>query len=206
VRVLEPPVVVLALAFLASALFVLSTVLTRRPATLVAAVGVAGLAAWGVASADLSWWPLAGVGAAVVLWATMIASASAPFPRRVTAAALYAAGAIGFGVANGDAATLVVADTSSLVLPFLFPWVMQVAGTRLALPPRAGLEVMVGKLGTVSTWSGRSGIVRVEGGLWNAVGMDRAAQLDKVLVTDVRGISLVVVPTSPRWDQLADEG
>jgi membrane protein implicated in regulation of membrane protease activity len=202
VSFLEQPAVVLALVFAASALIAVSLGLGRPVAARAVAVVLLGLAAVGIGGGDTEWWPLVGVPVAVGIWASMIATSKSPFSRRAVAGLVYAVSAITFGTVNGDAVALVVADLSSVILPFAFPWVMSTAAVRLALPPREGLEKLIGKLGTVTLWSGSSGVVRVEGGLWNATGMKQASMLDKVLVTDVRGVSLVVVPTAPRLEQL----
>ncbi|MBW8826300.1 MAG: NfeD family protein [Acidobacteria bacterium] len=202
---LDQPVVVLLAVALAAVLVLLELALPTVGVAGLAALVLSGLAVWGVVRQDLAWWPLPGVAVGVLIWGALIGRSHASLKGRVVAGVLYGVGAIGFGLTNGDVTTLFVADVSALVLPFLFPWIMRIAGTLLSLPPQVGMEGMVGKLGTVAIWSGRSGIVRVEGALWNATGMSSAGNQDHVLVTDVKGISLVVTPTMPRWDDESSE-
>jgi membrane-bound ClpP family serine protease len=130
-------------------------------------MGVVGVV--GIQHQDADWWPLAGCAVAVVLWIALIAYRARSVVLEVAAAALFAAGAIGFGVAADDAATGLLGAAIAVKLLIAFPYVRAAASRLADRPARTGMDDLVGRPGLVTAWSGRAGTVRVQGSLWNAV-------------------------------------
>jgi membrane-bound ClpP family serine protease len=161
-------VVLLALS-LAAALLVVEVALPTMgvAGTLSLALAVLGIAAIDRQQAD--WWPLAGPAVAVVLWAVLVAARRRSVLLEALAGVLFAAGAVGFGVAQSSAGTAVLGVVLAAVLVVDYPRVHAAADRLAGQPAQVGMEALVGLTGTVAGWSDRSGTVRVQGSLWNAV-------------------------------------
>ena len=166
----DAPALVLVALTLAAALLVIEV----AP---VPTFGVAGLSSLALAAVAFStaarhdgdpWWPLLLVGAAVCLWAVLVAGQFTSPGYQLAAAALFAAGSIGYGLLAHDAATVALGAAGSAVLPLAFRPLQRAAGRLRALPAQLGMDALVGRAGLVVDWHDRAGTVRLDGSLWNA--------------------------------------
>jgi membrane-bound serine protease (ClpP class) len=198
--VLDAPAVVLVAVALAAVLFLLEVALPTVGIAGGSGVVLALLAAWAVDRQDATWWPLAGVAAAVVLWGVLIAMHRAPFAAQVAAATLFAGSGMVFAALNSDAAAFGPAVVTGVGLPAVFPLIARSANRLEALPPQVGMHAMVGRRAEVVDWSGNTGHVRVDGSLWNARGAVAHTPGETVTITGVDGLAVVVDRrTMPPW-------
>jgi len=64
-----------------------------------------------------------------------------------------------------------------------------------SLKPKVAFENIIGAVGVVTRWRSSEGYVKVQGVLWKARCPEYGLKVgDEVVVTDVSGLSLVVVP------------
>jgi hypothetical protein len=80
----------------------------------------------------MTWWQLVGRAAAVLVWAVL--------------------GGVGFGLANDDVASIVVAVIATAVLALGFPRAQRAANRLLDRPSVVGMEGLVGRAATVDRW------------------------------------------------------
>jgi membrane-bound ClpP family serine protease len=164
----EPVVVFLSLT-LAAVLFLVEVALPTFGIAGTGALALAVVGALGAAEQDERWWPILLLAAlAVALWAIGVARLQAPHAQRLLAAALFAAGTVGFAVATGDVASLVLALVASAVLPAVYPWFLDATAMLMDEPPVAGMESFIGRRAEVVSWHEGTGVVRLDGSLWRA--------------------------------------
>ncbi len=63
-----------------------------------------------------------------------------------------------------------------------------------------GAEGLMGEIGRVKAWQGADGKVFVHGELWQAICEEPLSPGDKVVVDDIRGLTLEVKPWQPGPD------
>lgn len=192
----EPAVVLLAVT-LASALIVGEFALPTLGVAGTAAAALIVLAVVGIVDAELEWWPLSLTVIAVVMWCVMIARRKTSVVEQVIAVALYTGGALGFGIIEGDAATIVLALVLAGGLAIGFPQLFERAVRLYDAPSSIGMESHVGRTTVVSSWDGTTGNVVLDGSFWNASGPAGLAKDDRVVVTGYEGMTFTVRPATP---------
>lgn len=70
------------------------------------------------------------------------------------------------------------------------------ANRALRLPPKTGIESLVGGVGRVVEWQGRSGLVWHKGEIWRAASRDPLEPKSYVRITSVEGTLVHVRPAS----------
>jgi membrane-bound ClpP family serine protease len=165
--------------------------------------GIGGLAMlWvaleGIAEGDDTWAPLMLIAVAVCLWAVQIVRKSPSPSGRLLAAGVYAAGAIGFGVAARSIGAVIVGMAGAAALSAGFPFLLGATQKLVDLPAQTGLEAFDGRTATVVAWdAGASrGTVRLDGSLWNATATVPVRPGDDVLVIGHERMELRITPTS----------
>jgi len=156
--------------------------------------GLLGVGVFGLAHGHEPWWPLAFIAVAVCLWAVLLARGSAPAPARITAAGLYAAGALGFGAAAGDTVAVAVGAGATVGLAAGFPVLLKAAVRLLEQPPHVGMDAFDGRRATVVQWNGERGTVRLDGSLWNAAAEVPLLAGDEVVIVGHEGMVLWIIP------------
>lgn len=194
---LDAPVVVLLAFTLAAALIVVETALPTMGAAGGLAILFSVVGVIGVDHQQAEWWPLAGCAVAVVLWIALIAYRRRSLVLEVAATGLFAAGAVGFGVAQESVGTGVVGAATAAGLLTAFPPVHAAASRLADQPAQTGMDALVGRAGVVTAWDGPTGRVRVQGSLWNAAvaadGPSFAAG-DEIDVVGFSGMTVQVAP------------
>ncbi len=192
----EPAVVLLAVT-LAAALLVGEFALPTLGIAGTAAAGLIVLAIIGIAEAELDWWPLSLAVIAIVLWCVMIARRQTSVVQQAVAVGVFTAGALGFGVIEGDPAAIALALASAAGVAVGFPALFDRAARLYDAPSPVGMESYVGRTATVSAWEGRAGAVVLDGSFWNAEGSEAFADGDEVVVTGYEGMRFTVRRTAP---------
>lgn len=194
---LDAPAVVLLAFSLAAALIVVETALPTMGVAGALAIVFSVVGVVGVNNQDAEWWPLAGCAVAVVLWIALIAYRKRSVPLEVLAAGLFAAGALGFGVAEDSVGTGLLGVAKACVLLVAFPYIHAAAVRLVSQPAKTGMDALVGVVGVVTAWDGRAGSVRVQGSLWNATAGDAAPPFaigDEIDVVGFSGMTVQVAP------------
>ena len=141
---------------------------------------------------------LAFIALGVCLWAVCLVRRSAGPTSQALAAGSYGLGAIGYGVAAGDAAAMVIGAMATAGLAGGFPTLLAATRRLLDKPAGVGMESMVGHKASVVSWSGDNGTVRVEGSLWNAVtSSGEAMDLSPGAPVKVDGYEAMLLTVSP---------
>lgn len=195
----EPAVVLLAVT-LASALIVAEFALPTLGIAGTAGAALIVLAVVGINDAGLEWWPLSAAAVAVVLWIVMIARRRTSVIEQCVAVGLYTAGAVGFGVLEDDVPTVVLGLVLAGGLAVGFPPLFDRAVRLYDAPSVVGMESHVGRTVTVSTWSGTSGSVVLDGSFWNADGPAGIKADDEVVVSGYEGMRFTVRRPTPRTE------
>jgi membrane-bound serine protease (ClpP class) len=122
-------------------------------------------------------------------------------------------GILGFGgIAAFVLGSVILLDTDTPGYGISWPLIVAIAGTTsgiilltvlfLARSRRravvSGPEEMVGSTGTVTDWSGTDGSIRIHGELWRARADNTMTAGQKVTVTELDGLTLVVTPETHR--------
>ncbi|MGQ0744134.1 MAG: NfeD family protein [Acidimicrobiales bacterium] len=179
---------------LASALLVIEAALPT--------VGLAGLsglslllvALLAAARGSDPWWPLILVGAAVCVWTFGLLTRSSSVNLQAVAMVCFALGSVSYGILAADVPTVALAVAGSVALPLGY-WPLLAASNRLmSAPAQTGMEALVGRAGTVSSWSKGRGSVRVDGSLWNARSRSALEPGAEVVVTGHREMWVDVDP------------
>jgi membrane-bound ClpP family serine protease len=185
-----PEVVLLALSLGAALLLIEIALPTYGVAgTLAALLGIAGVAAIDRQQAD--WWPLLGPALGVVLGEVLIARRQRVAWVEGLAVALFAGGAVAFGVLADSPGTALVGVVLTVGLAAAFPALHRAANRLLDRPMKTGMEALVGQRGTVVRWAGSAGTVLLQGSRWNAVGAE-LAEGDEVEVVGSTGSTIAV--------------
>ncbi|MBA3399256.1 MAG: hypothetical protein H0U01_04790 [Acidimicrobiia bacterium] len=196
----DEPAVVLVLVAIAAILLVIEVALPT--------LGIAGTLGFAAATGavvavlrdDMTWWPLVGPAAAVLVWAVLIAARTSSPVTEVVAAASFALGGVGFGLANDDVASIVVAVITTAVLALGFPRAQRAANRLLDRPSVVGMEGLVGRAATVDRWQGDVHVVLLDGSRWNAE-TDATVELragDEVEVVGFHGSTVAIRPAVVR--------
>ena len=193
----EPAVVLLAVT-LASALIVAEFALPTLGIAGTAGAALIILAVVGINDAGLEWWPLSGVAVAVVLWIVMIARRKTSVVEQCVAVGLYTAGAVGFGVLEDDVPTIVLGLLLAGGLAVGFPSLFDRAVRLYDAPSVVGMESHVGRTVSVSSWSGTTGSVVLDGSFWNADGPSGLKADDEVVVSGYEGMRFTVRRSTPQ--------
>lgn len=162
--------------------------------------GVAGLTSFflaavaltGAADRGTAWWPLLLVGAAVSVWAVLLAGQWSSPAYQIAAASLFAAGSVGYALLARDAAAVALAAAGSVGLPGTYRPLFRAAGRLRDMPPQLGMDALVGRGGTVTRWDNTSGTVRVDGSLWNASGSGPLQPGAEIVVVGHSGMTVDV--------------
>ncbi len=166
---LDAPAFVIVAFTLGSALLLIEVAL---PTLGVAGITGTALAVTGLLAVDRQrepWWPLVLVALAVCVWAVMLVRRSAPVTAQATAAGLYAAGGIGYGIVAGDVPAAVVATVCAVAVAAAYPRLCAATARLLNQPPQVGMEALVGhRAVVVERVDEHHGRVRIEGALWSA--------------------------------------
>lgn len=190
---LDEPAVVLLAAAAAAVCLLLEAALPTAGLAGTAGLALAALALWGAGSQGEAWWPLLGVVAAVTLWGVAIVARRDGPGLRVSAAALFLAGGLGYALSTGDAPTAIAALVSTALLALVaHPRIVAGAERLHGAPAQVGMESFVGSTAEVSTWSVDSGTVVLAGSLWSAVGPGDLRPGERVVVTASSGLLLRV--------------
>lgn len=170
--------------------------------------GVAGLSGVALLVAGMvaidrqgnEWWPLIVSGAAVCLWAVMLVRRDAHPTALLAADGLYLAGAVGYGIAAGNAVAVGFAIGCGLVLAGTYPPLLGATSRLLDQPPQIGLDAFVGRVAVVERAEGRKGTVRLDGSLWSAEADagDLPPPGTSVLIAGHSGMMLMVKPAAVR--------
>jgi membrane-bound ClpP family serine protease len=198
VEIANEPAVILICVVLASALFVTEMALPTLGLAGITGAALVVLAAIGIEDADLDWWPLSLAAVAVGLWCVMIARRKTSTIQQGVAVGLFTAGALGFGILAEDAAAIVLALISAVGVAVGFPFLIERSNRLLDAPSDVGMDSLVGKTATVTSWAGGSGKVMLQGSLWNASGLDGLTEGDEVVVSDFEGMSFTVRRPAPQ--------
>ena len=195
---LDAPAVVLVALTLAAALLVVEVALPTAgvAGTLALLLGVAGVAA--IVRQDADWWPLLGPATGALLWAALIARRRRSPGGELTAVLLFAGGSVVFGALADSWSTAVLGVGLALACAAGFPALHRAATRLLDQPVKVGLEALVGEVGRVVSWDGTSGIVRLQGSLWNATAPEPLTDGDEV---EVVGWSRMTVQVAHRAHQ-----
>ncbi|HET7489249.1 MAG TPA: NfeD family protein [Acidimicrobiales bacterium] len=191
-----PAVVLVALTFSAALLLVEIALPTFGLAGL-SSLLLAVVAYHAGSGLDAAWWPLVLAGAGVFVWALLLLTHSASRAYEWAAAGLYATGGVGYGVLADSGATVAIAlaCTAGLLLAFR---PLRRATVRLRdLPAQTGMDALVGRTGTVVSWNGGAGTVRVDGSLWNAACDQHLTAGTDVVVSGYSGMTVHVVLAAP---------
>lgn len=163
--------------------------------------GIGGLALLGVGVAGISdgddtWAPLMLIAVAVCLWAVQIVRKSPSPSGRLLAAGLYAAGAIGFGVAARSIGAVAVGIAGAAALSAGFPFLLGATERLAALPAQTGLEAFDGRRAAVVSWdpAANRGTVRLDGSLWTATATVPVRPGDEVVVVGHERMELRIIP------------
>lgn len=194
---LEGPVVVLVALTLSAALLLVEIALPTFGLAGLSAAALAAVAYGAGQGLDVPWWPLLLAGAGVFVWALLLLTRSPWRAPEWAAAALYAAGGVGYGRLAGDGATVAVALAGAAGLLAAFRPLRRAAAQLRDLPAQTGMDALVGRTGTVVGWDGGSGTVRVDGSLWNASGPQPLAPGTDVVVAGYSGMTVHVVLAAP---------
>ena len=192
----EPAVVLLAVT-LAAALLVGEFALPTLGIAGTAAAGLIVLAIVGITEAELDWWPLSLSIIAIVLWCVMIARRRTSVVQQAVAVGVVTAGALGFGVIEGDPAAIALALASAAGVAIGFPALFDRAARLYDAPSPVGMESYVGRTAAVSAWEGRTGSVVLDGSFWNAEASEALADGDEVVVTGYEGMRFTVRRAAP---------
>jgi membrane protein implicated in regulation of membrane protease activity len=195
--VLSEPSIVLIAVSLAAALFVIEAALPTMGVAGTLAVVLGAVAVIGIVDSDDAWWPLIGPKLAVVLWAVMVARRKRSPAIEVLAVALFAGGALVFGLLADSPLAAVLGAVLGILLGAGYPRLHERARHLLESPARVGLEAFVGSDAEVVRWRGDAGTIRHEGSLWNASSADRLRAGDRVTIAGSRGSTLDVVSAVP---------
>lgn len=198
----DVPVVVLVATALAAVLVLVEAALPTFGVAGTAALAFATVAVLSTGGADHPWWPLLFVVVAVVVWAVQLTVRRGHPALQAGAALAFAGGSVGYGVAAGDVATIVVAVVASVALPLVFPRLQRATRRLLDRPATTGMEALVGRPGVVVEPPAASDrpvpagavTVRVEGSLWTARSDVSLRPGTPVVVTGFDGLTLVVAP------------
>jgi membrane protein implicated in regulation of membrane protease activity len=168
-----------------------------------AALGVAAAIVAGalVAGADMTWWPLLGVVAAVASWGVMLARRKATPAQQGVTLAMFGGGAFLFGALAGDAGTALLGLAFTVGMAFAFPRLFSVTQHLLGQRPLVGMDAHVGDRAVVVSWddAAGAGTVRLAGSLWSATSDRALAPGAAVVVTGYEGMTLrvgVPIPTT----------
>ena len=163
--------------------------------------GIGGLALlWvgvqGISEGDDTWAPLMLIAVAVCLWGVQIVRKSPSPSGRLLAAGLYAAGAIGFGVAARSIGAIVVGIVGAAALSAGFPFLLGATERLAALQPQTGLEAFDGRRAAVVSWdpAANRGTVRLDGSLWTAIATVPVRPGDEVVVVGHERMELRIIP------------
>jgi membrane protein implicated in regulation of membrane protease activity len=179
---------------LAAALLLVEVALPTFGVAGIGGFGLLGVGVVGLAHGHEPWWPLAFIAVAVCLWAVLLARGSAPAPARVTAAGLYALGAVGFGAAAGNTAAVAVGGAATVGLAAAFPVLLGAAVRLLEQPPHVGMDALGGRRATVVRWDGDRGTIRLDGSLWSAAAEVPLLPGDEVVVVGHDRMVLWIIP------------
>ena len=193
----SPPVIVIALT-ISAALLLIEVALPTFGVAGIGGLAMLWVAVAGIADGDDTWAPLMLIAVAVCLWAVQIVRKSPSASGRLVAAGLYAAGAIGFGIAAKSVGAVIVGMVGSAGLSAGFPLLLNATARLDALPAQTGLEAFDGRKATVASWDPASnrGTVRLDGSLWNATATVPVRSGDEVLVVGHERMELRITPTS----------
>ena len=166
--ILDEPAVVLVVLSAAAVLFVIEVALPTAgvAGTMALLLGVAAVVA--IDRQDAVWWPLLGPKLAVVLWAVMIARRTRSATLERAAVAVFAAGSVGFGLADDSPVSAVLGVVAAGALGAAYPLLHRAAMRLLERPAQVGMESLVGAHGQVVAWKGTTGTVVLDGSRWNA--------------------------------------
>lgn len=183
---------VLLLFAAAAALFIVEVALPTAgvAGTLAIVFGVTAVIAIDRQGAD--WWPLVGPKLAVLLWAVMIARRSRTRTQEGIAAALFAAGSVGFGWLAHSPITAALGATMAVALGAGFPGLHDAACRLLEGPIKVGMDSLIGVPGEVAAWADGAGTVIVQGSRWNAIGAGALKPGDAVDVIGYTGMTVTV--------------
>jgi membrane-bound ClpP family serine protease len=197
VAVDSPPVIVIALT-LSAALLLVEVALPTFGVAGIGGFALLWVGVAGVAEGDDTWAPLMLIAVAVCLWAVQIVRTSPSPAGRLVAAGVYAAGAIGFGVAARSIGAVIVGMVGAAALSAGFPFLLGATQKLADLPAQTGLEAFDGRTATVTSWDPATnrGTVRLDGSLWNATSTVPVRPGDEVLVVGHERMELRITPTS----------
>lgn len=193
----DAPAVVLVALTLSAALLLVEVALPTFGVAGLSSLALAAVAFTTAGDQEQPWWPLLLVGAAVCLWAVLVAGQVASPTYQVVAAGMFAAGSVGYGLLARDPATVALGAAGSVALPCTFRPLLRAASRLRALPAQLGMEALVGRAGTVVRWRSRSGTVRVDGSLWNARSDVPLAPGTDVVVNGYTGMTVHVALCAP---------
>ena len=193
---LDEPAVILFCVTLAAALVVVEVALPTLGLAGTTGVVAAAGAIIGIDRADADWWPLLGSVVAVVLWSALVLSRRRPRLAEVTAIASYAAGSIGFAIANEDGPAFAVAAVCSIALALAFPPLHRGATRLLNAQAKVGMESLVGQTARVDRWRDGTGVVVLAGTRWSATAAQPLSlgEGDVVTVVGSHGNTIEIAP------------
>lgn len=193
----SPPVIVVALT-ISAALLLIEVALPTFGVAGIGGLAMLWVAVVGISAGDETWAPLMLIAVAVCLWAVQIVRKSPSSSGRLLAAGVYAAGAIGFGVAARSIGAVVVGMAGAAALSAGFPFLLSATARLADLQPQTGLEAFDGRTATVVSWDPATnrGTVRLDGSLWNATAVVPVRPGDEVRVVGHERLELRVTPAS----------
>jgi len=162
------------------------------------ALAASVLAIAGIGEQDATWWPLLGPVLAMIVWVAMIAMRRRTPVGELAAAAAFAAGGLGFAIANEDLASLLVTAAATALMALGFPRVHDAAVRLMQRPSDVGMEAFVGRFAVVDRWQGTAGVVVLDGTRWTAAAalpLPLAAG-QVVTIVGTHGSTLAVADTS----------
>jgi membrane-bound ClpP family serine protease len=193
----SPPVIVIALT-ISAALLLIEVALPTFGVAGIGGLAMLWVAVEGVSEGDDTWAPLMLIAVAVCLWAVQIVRKSPSASGRLVAAGVYAAGAIGFGVAARSIGAVIVGMVGAAALSAGFPFLLGATQKLADLPAQTGLEAFDGRTAMVVSWDPtvNRGTVRLDGSLWNATATLPVRPGDEVRVVGHERMELRITPTS----------